>query len=90
MLGVENCVVDIEKNRVVVTGDFDQDKLFEKLQEKMRKIIKKDESIERYRCMHAHLRSEYEKELAKIDMLSDEYMLHKKNSDENLNGCTIL
>ncbi|KAG5386255.1 hypothetical protein IGI04_037725, partial [Brassica rapa subsp. trilocularis] len=71
--GVENCVVDIQNKRIVVTGDFDQKKLFEELQKKRRKIIKKDhELIEKYRRIHARVRSGDEKEMAKFDMSNEE------------------
>ncbi|KAL0848227.1 hypothetical protein Bca101_021474 [Brassica carinata] len=67
--GVENCVVDIQNKRIVVTGDFDQKKLFEKLQKMRREIIKKDdELIEKYQSIHAQVRSEDEKKMAKFDM----------------------
>ncbi|CAH8316616.1 unnamed protein product [Eruca vesicaria subsp. sativa] len=46
--GIEKCVVDMEKKRIVVTGDFDQEKLLKKLQKRMRKIMKKDVDIEKY------------------------------------------
>ncbi|XP_019086511.1 PREDICTED: uncharacterized protein LOC104718845 isoform X2 [Camelina sativa] len=39
--GVETCVVDVENQKVVVTGSFDQEKMFKKLKKKMDK--KKDE-----------------------------------------------
>ncbi|XP_019088051.1 PREDICTED: heavy metal-associated isoprenylated plant protein 3-like [Camelina sativa] len=39
--GVETCVVDVESQKVVVTGSFDQEKMLKKLKKKMDK--KKDE-----------------------------------------------
>lgn len=73
--------MDIQNKRIVVTGDFDQKKLFEKLQKKRRKIIKKDhELIEKYRSIHARVRSGDEKEMAKFDM----------SNEENPNGALYL
>ncbi|KAH0865185.1 hypothetical protein HID58_082396 [Brassica napus] len=83
--GVENCVVDIQNKRIVVTGDFDQKKLFEKLQKKRRKIIKKDhELIEKYRSIHARVRSGDEKEMAKFDMSNEENPNGALNHHEEL------
>lgn len=39
-LGVKTCMVDIENQKVVVTGNFDEEKLLKKLKKKMNKRIK--------------------------------------------------
>ncbi|KAG7547800.1 Heavy metal-associated domain superfamily [Arabidopsis suecica] len=93
--GVKTCVVDVENQKIVITGDFDEEKLLEKLKKKMRKriikveknrndeeakiVIENDEEIEMDRGVYMYPNSDDEKEMAKYMMFSD----------ENPNACSI-
>ncbi|CAL9225098.1 unnamed protein product [Arabidopsis halleri] len=93
--GVKTCVVDIENQKIVITSDFDEEKLLEKLKKKMRKrinkvekkrkdeeakiVIEKDEEIEMDKGVYMYPNSDDEKEMAKYMMFSD----------ENPNACSI-
>ncbi|KAG7620309.1 Heavy metal-associated domain HMA [Arabidopsis suecica] len=90
--GVKTCKVDVENKKVVITGDFDEEKLWKELEEKMRKrIVKmgkekkddepitKDEENEIDRGVYMNPSSDDEKEMARWMMFSD----------ENPNACSI-
>lgn len=84
-------MVDIENRKVVVTGNFDQEKLMKKMKKMIHKIKdreskiaaekKKETSmhIQPNRDMHVQPNSEDENEIAKYMMFSD----------ENPNACCI-
>ncbi|XP_010435270.2 PREDICTED: uncharacterized protein LOC104719119 [Camelina sativa] len=90
--GVKTCVVDIENQKVIVTGDFDKEKLLKKLKKKMSKRInkmeqnkkdkepiQKDEKIEMDSGIYINPSSDDEKEMSRYMMLSD----------ANPNACSI-
>ncbi|XP_019089469.1 PREDICTED: uncharacterized protein LOC104733719 [Camelina sativa] len=90
--GVKTCAVDIENQKVVITGDFDKEKLLKKLKKKMRKRInkmeqkkkdkepiKEDEKFEMDRGIYINPSSVDEKEMSRYMMFSD----------ENPNACSI-
>ncbi|XP_019087721.1 PREDICTED: heavy metal-associated isoprenylated plant protein 22-like [Camelina sativa] len=90
--GVKTCAVDIENQKVIITGDFDKEKLLNKLKKKMRKRInkmeqkkkdkepiKKDEKVEMDRDIYINPSSADEKEMSRYMMFSD----------ENPNACSI-
>ncbi|XP_010468147.1 PREDICTED: heavy metal-associated isoprenylated plant protein 22-like, partial [Camelina sativa] len=90
--GVKTCAVDIENQKVVITGDFDKEQLLKTLKKKLSKSInkmeqkkkdkepiKKDEKIEIDRDIYINPSSVDEKEMSRYMMFSD----------ENPNACSI-
>lgn len=84
--------MDIANQKVVVTGDFDEDKLLKKIKKKMRKRMKKmekkkqeEETLKKYEesnmnsSIYMNPSSDEEKEMARYMMFSD----------DNPNACSI-
>ncbi|EOA18331.1 hypothetical protein CARUB_v10006850mg [Capsella rubella] len=77
--GVKTCDVDIVNQKIVITGDFDKEKLLKKLKKRMRKRIQK---MEKKKRDEEHLRGVY----INPSTADERYMMF---SDENPNACCI-